>query len=73
MKDVFWNSNGLRDLAKQRFLFEATREKHLDFIAILESKRNDFTMQELSHLCAGKKILGAGRFHGGAQEGFRWG
>jgi exonuclease III len=44
MKCVFWNSNGLRDPAKYRFLFETTREKHLDFIAILESKRNEFTM-----------------------------
>jgi exonuclease III len=54
MKGVFWNSNGLRDLAKHIFLFEIMRENHLDFIAILESKRNEFTMQELSHFCAGK-------------------
>jgi hypothetical protein len=37
-------------------LFEATREKHLHFIAVLETKRNDFNSQELSHLCAGKKF-----------------
>jgi exonuclease III len=37
-------------------LFETTREKHLDFISILESKRNEFTTQELSHLCTEKKI-----------------
>jgi hypothetical protein len=70
MKGVFWNSNGLRDPSKHRFLFETTREKHLDFIAILESKRNEFNTQELSHLCAGKISRGAGQLQGGTQEGF---
>jgi exonuclease III len=56
MKGVFWNSNGLRDPAKCRFLFEATREKRLDFVAVLETKRNDFNTQEFSHLCAGKNF-----------------
>jgi exonuclease III len=53
---LFWNSNGLRDPAKLRFLFETTQQKHLDFIAILESKRKEFTNQELSHLYAGKNF-----------------
>jgi exonuclease III len=54
MKGMFWNSNGLRDQAKFRFLFDTTKENHLDFIAILETKRNDFTVAELAHFCANK-------------------
>jgi exonuclease III len=54
MKGVFWNSNGLRDQAKVRFLFDLTKEHQLDFIAILETKRKDFTASELAHFCANK-------------------
>jgi hypothetical protein len=38
MKGLFWNSNGLRDQAKPRFLFDLTKEQLLDFITILETK-----------------------------------
>jgi exonuclease III len=54
MKGVFWNSNGLRDQAKFRFLFDSTKEHNLDFIAILETKRKDFITAELAHFCANK-------------------
>jgi hypothetical protein len=54
MKGMFWNSNGLRDQAKFRFLFDTIKENQLDFIALLETKRNDFTMSELAHFCANK-------------------
>jgi exonuclease III len=54
MKGLFWNSNGLRDQAKPRFLFDVTRENQLDFIAILETKRKYFIPQELGHFCANK-------------------
>jgi exonuclease III len=56
MKEIFWNSNGLRDQAKFRFLFDAAKEHQLDFIAILETKRNDFTTAELTHFCANKNF-----------------
>jgi hypothetical protein len=54
MKGIFWNSNGLRDQAKPRFLFDSMKEYQLDFIAILESKRADFNPSELAHMCANK-------------------
>jgi exonuclease III len=47
VKGVFWNSNGLRNQAKFRFLCESSKEDLLDCIAILETKRTDFTIQEL--------------------------
>jgi hypothetical protein len=37
MKGIFWNSRGLGDLAKFRFLSETSKEEKLDFIALLET------------------------------------
>jgi hypothetical protein len=34
MKGMFWNSNGLGDLNKPRFLFDSMIEHQLDFIAL---------------------------------------
>lgn len=56
MKGLFWNSNGLRDQAKPRFLFDLTRDHNLDFIEILETKRKEFISQELSHFCANRNF-----------------
>jgi exonuclease III len=56
MKEIFWNSNGLRDQAKFGFVFDSAKEYQLDFIAILETKRNDFTTAELTHFCANKNF-----------------
>jgi exonuclease III len=53
MKGICWNSNGLRDQAKPRFLFEASKEHMLDFIALLETKRSNFNSNELAHFCGG--------------------
>jgi hypothetical protein len=39
MKGIFWNSNGLRDQAKPRFLFDSMKEYSLDFLAVLDTKR----------------------------------
>jgi hypothetical protein len=42
MKGIFLNCNGIHGLAKPRFIFESASDYHLDFIALLETKRNDF-------------------------------
>ena len=52
MRGIFWNSRGLRDLAKTRFLAEATLEHHLDFIVLMETRRDNSTSQFLSSLSA---------------------
>ena len=57
MKGIFWNSRGLRDLAKLRFLSELTKEQNLDFIALLETCRKNYTDIELNNLCAGRHFL----------------
>ena len=53
MKGIFWNSRGLADLAKRRFLSEATLEHKLDFIALMETGRDNFTSQFLNTLSSG--------------------
>jgi exonuclease III len=57
MKGLFWNSNGLRDHAKPQLLCDLTKEQELDFIAILEIKKSDFTPTVLTHFCANKFFL----------------
>ena len=53
MKGIFWNSRGLKDLAKRRFLAEASLEHRLDFIALSETGRENFAPQFLSSLVGG--------------------
>ena len=36
MRGLFWNSRGLADLAKRRFLADTSVEQQLDFIALLK-------------------------------------
>ena len=53
MKGIFWNSRGLKDLAKRRFLVETDVEEKLHFIALLETGRDNFASQFLGSLTAG--------------------
>ena len=43
MKGIFWNSRGVKDLAKRRFLADASIEHRLDFIALSETGRDNFS------------------------------
>ena len=60
MKGLFWNSRGLRDLAKYKFLFDTSCDHQLDFIAILETRRDDFTTFDFNHFCGGRDFFGIG-------------
>jgi len=53
MRGIFWNSRGLADLAKRRFLANTSREHKLDFIALLETGRYNFTSQFLQTISSG--------------------
>ena len=57
MIGVFWNSSGLRDLAKHRFLQDLTAKHRLDFIAILETDRHNYSTECLNNFCAGKEFF----------------
>jgi predicted SprT family Zn-dependent metalloprotease len=52
MKGVFWNSRGLTDLAKHRFLAKIVKEEQINFIALSETGRESFPDHVLKNLCA---------------------
>ena len=53
MRGIFWNSRGLADFAKRRFLADVSREHKLDFIALLETGRDNFNAQFLQTISGG--------------------
>ena len=57
MKGVFWNSRGLKDLAKHRFLADLVMDEQINFIALSETGRDDFPDHILKNLCAGRDFL----------------
>jgi hypothetical protein len=57
MKGIFWNSRGLSDLAKTRFLRETSIEHDLAFIALLETGKHDFSQRSLNNFSGGKNFV----------------
>jgi exonuclease III len=57
MKGVFWNSRGLGDLAKHKFLSDLVKEEQINFIALSETGRDDFPDHILKNLCAGRDFF----------------
>jgi hypothetical protein len=53
MNGIFSNSRGLGDLAKHLFFADCIRDHNLDFLAISETGRRDFTQSFLSRLSGG--------------------
>jgi hypothetical protein len=70
MKGIFWNSRGLSDLAKSRFLRDASKEQNLDFIALLETCKKDFSQETLDNFSGGGILFGIGLHHMGGQGVF---
>ena len=56
MRGIFWNSRGLRDLAKWNFLDDLSLEKNLDFIALLETHIRDFSDELLNTFCGNREF-----------------
>ncbi|KAJ1297557.1 hypothetical protein BS78_01G385700 [Paspalum vaginatum] len=53
MKGIFWNSRGLSDLVKYRYISEALRDHNLDFLAVMETGKQDMSKVNLAHLSGG--------------------
>ena len=53
-KSMTWNSDGFRDPGKHLFVKESIRKHGLDFIALLEMGRSNFTVPFLNGLAVGK-------------------
>jgi hypothetical protein len=57
MRGIFWNSNGFKDLKKHKFVTDLTKENNLNFIAISETGRSEFSPRFLKNLCSGRDYL----------------
>jgi exonuclease III len=57
LRGMTWNSEGFRDPGKHLFVTEAIKEHKLDFIALLETGRSNFTVNFLSGLAAGNDFM----------------
>jgi hypothetical protein len=57
MRGIFWNSRGLSDLAKTRFLSETSKEQDLAFIALLETGKKDFSQDTLNNFSGGRNFV----------------
>ena len=53
LRGLWWNSEGFRDPGKHYFVQETIRERRLDFIALSETGRSNFSTPFLNHLAAG--------------------
>ena len=54
LRGLTWNSEGFRDPGKHLFVKESIRDHRLDFIALLETGRSNFTVPFLRDLSCGK-------------------
>jgi hypothetical protein len=54
LRGVTWNCDGFANTAKHLFVSESIREYNLDFIALLETGRPNFTIQFLRNLAGGR-------------------
>jgi hypothetical protein len=57
MKGLYWNSRGLSDLAKHRYIAEVIKESNLDFVAIMESGKQDMQQSNLIRLSGGADFI----------------
>src|SRR5579883_2669730 len=57
MKGLFWNRRGLSDLAKYRYIAEAVRDNGLDFVAVMETGKQDMSKSNLARLSGGADFV----------------
>ena len=53
LRGFFWNSEGFRDPGKHLLVKEVIREKRLDFLALSETGRSNFSTPFLNNLAVG--------------------
>ncbi|KAG2620690.1 hypothetical protein PVAP13_3NG098700 [Panicum virgatum] len=57
MKGIFWNSRGLSDLAKYKYISESIRDHKLDFVAVMEPGKQDMSRLNLNRLSRGADFI----------------
>ena len=53
MRGFYWNSRGLSDLAKYRYISEAIKEHSLDYVAVMVTGKRDMSRANLNRLSGG--------------------
>ena len=73
MKGIFWNSRGLLDFAKYRYISETIRDHKLNFVAVMETGKQDMSRSNLNRLSGGARTsYGTVSPLAGDQEGCYW-
>jgi hypothetical protein len=57
MKGFYWISRGLPDLAKYRYISDAVKEHNLDFIVVMETRKQDMSKTNLNRLSGGADFV----------------
>ena len=73
MKGVFWNSRGLTDFAKHRYLSEMVKEEQINLIALSKIGRDDFSDATHKNFCGAEILFGIVWPHTVVQEASFWG
>ena len=58
MKEFYWNSRGLSDLAKYRHISDAIRDHKLDFVAVMETGKQDMSRSNHNRLSGDGDLSG---------------
>ena len=53
MRGFYWNSRGLSDSAKYRYISEAIKEHNLDYVAVMVTGKRDMSRANLNRLSGG--------------------
>jgi hypothetical protein len=57
MKGIFWNSRGLEDLAKHRYLSDMVKEEQINIIALFKTGKDEFAYKTLKNLFEGREFI----------------
>ena len=57
IKGFYWNSIGLSDLSKYRYISEAIRDQNLDFVDVMETRKQDMSRANLNRLSGGADFV----------------
>ena len=72
MKGFYWNSRGLSDLVKYRYISDAIRDHKLDFVAVMETGKQDMPGSNLNRLSGDGDLSGIVSHLGDGRAVFYW-
>jgi len=72
MKGIFWNSRGLSDLAKYKYISDTIKDHKLDFVAVMETGNKVCLDRILTVYMGARTSYGTVSPLEGDQEGCYW-